>query len=173
MIRTLYRASLAAATLALLAPPAFAHVTLESQEAVIGSEYKAVLKIPHGCGEEATSVVRVQIPEGFFNAKPQPKAGWILETITGPYEKAYDNHGTVVTEGVREIIWSGGNLPSGWYEEFVFRGTFADSLAEGDFVFPTVQECASGEEAWIEIDAGEDARRPAPRVRLVPRDVGQ
>ena len=73
MIRTLYRASLAAATLALLAPPAFAHVTLESQEAVIGSEYKAVLKIPHGCGEEATNVVRVQIPEGFFNAKPPAK----------------------------------------------------------------------------------------------------
>jgi uncharacterized protein YcnI/copper(I)-binding protein len=165
MIRTLARATLTATTLFALAAPALAHSTLEVQEAALGASYKAVLRIPHGCGAEATHTVRVQIPEGFFNVKPMPKAGWKLETVTGPYENTYMNHGTEVTEGVKEIIWSEGNLPNEWYDEFVFRGTFADTLEPGTFHFPAIQECANGEEAWTEISA--DAERPAPSVTLV------
>jgi uncharacterized protein YcnI/copper(I)-binding protein len=165
MIRTFARAALAATTLFTLAAAAFAHSTLEVQEAALGASYKAVLRIPHGCGTEATHTVRVQIPEGFYNVKPMPKAGWKLETVTGPYENTYMNHGTEVTEGVKEIVWSEGNLPNEWYDEFVFRGTFADTLEPGIFSFPAIQECANGEEAWIETAA--DAERPAPSVTLV------
>jgi len=43
---------------------AFAHITLETQEAAVGSTYKAVLRVPHGCEGKATTAVRVQIPEG-------------------------------------------------------------------------------------------------------------
>ncbi|MDB5541168.1 MAG: hypothetical protein JWQ89_2895 [Devosia sp.] len=168
MIHILARAAAAAATLAVLCAPAFAHVTLEVQEAGIGSTYKAVVRIPHGCGSEATNTVRIQIPEGFFNVKPMPKPGWDLKTVTGPYEHSYDDFGTPVTEGVKEIVWSGGNLPNEWYDEFVFRGTFATSLKPGPFYFPTIQECANGEEAWIELKGGEDAEKPAPMVKLVP-----
>lgn len=157
---------------ALLAPalttPALAHATLETGEAQIGSSYKAVLRIPHGCGTEATQTVRVQIPEGFYNVKPMPKAGWTLETVTGPYEQGYDNHGTVLTEGVKEIVWKDGNLPNEWYDEFVFRGSFAGSLEPGAFYFPAIQECASGEEAWIDVTGDENAEMPAPSVELVP-----
>ena len=166
MIRNFSRGALAAAMLTLVSLPAFAHVTLETREARIGSTYKAVLRVPHGCGTQATNLVRVQIPEGFFNAKPQPKAGWTLETVIGPYENGYDNHGTTLTEGVREIIWSGGELPNEWYDEFVFRGTFAGSLEEGDFFFPTIQECAAGEEAWIDTSGEAGAAYPAPRLTL-------
>lgn len=168
MFRTLSRAALAAATLSALAVPAFAHATLETQEATIGSGYKAVLRVPHGCGTEATHTVRVQIPEGFFAVKPMPKAGWTLEIVTGPYENTYLNHGAEVTEGVREIVWSGGNLLNEWYDEFVFRGTFADSLDEGKFYFPAIQECANGEEAWIDTSGTPDSDKPAPGLTLVP-----
>lgn len=167
MIRSFAR--LAVATIALTAAaPAFAHSTLEVQEAAIGSSYKAVLRVPHGCGTEATHTVRVQIPEGFFNVKPMPKAGWELETVTGPYENSYDNHGTQVTEGVKEIVWSGGNLPNEWYDEFVFRGTFASTLEAGTFYFPSIQECDNGEEAWIDVTGDENAEMPAPSLELVP-----
>ncbi len=165
MIRTLSHAALAAAAVLALATPAFAHSTLEVQEAQLGASYKAVLRIPHGCGAEATHTVRVQIPEGFYNVKPMPKAGWKLETVTGPYENTYVNHGTEVTEGVKEIVWSEGNLPNEWYDEFVFRGTFADTLEPGPFYFPAIQECANGEEAWTDTSA--DAEMPAPSVTLV------
>lgn len=165
MIRSFARASLAATTLVALAVPAFAHATLEVQEAALGATYKAVLRVPHGCGAEATHTVRIHIPEGFYNVKPMPKAGWALETVTGPYENTYINHGTEVTEGVTEIVWSEGNLPNEWYDEFVFRGTFADTLEPGTFYFPAIQECANGQEAWIGTTEGADM--PAPSVTLM------
>jgi hypothetical protein len=168
MIRSFACAAVAAATLTALSAPAFAHATLEVQEAKIGSTYKAVVRIGHGCGSEATNVVRVQIPEGYYNVKPMPKAGWQLETVIGPYAGSYDNHGTTVTEGVKEIVWSGGSLPSEWYDEFVFRGTFAGSLQEGKFWFPTIQECANGQEAWIDVTGNKEAEDPAPSLKLVP-----
>lgn len=170
MIRIFACAAMAATTLVGLSAPAFAHATLEVQEARIGAGYKAVLRVPHGCGTEATHTVRIQIPEGFFAVKPMPKAGWTLETVTGPYENAYDNHGTSVTEGVKEIVWSGGNLPNEWYDEFVFRGTFAGSLEPGKFYFPAIQECETGEEAWLDTDGAGDM--PAPSVTLVPATGG-
>ena len=168
MIRFVARTALAAISLALFAAPAFAHVTLETREATIGSSYKAVVRVPHGCGTEATNTLRVQIPEGFFNAKPMPKAGWTLETVTGPYANTYMNHGTALTEGVVEIVWSGGELRNEWYDEFVFTGTFADTLAPGPFYFPAVQECASGEEAWIDTSGTPGSDQPAPSLVLVP-----
>ena len=168
MIPTVFRLAVALAALTALAVPAFAHSTLEVQQAAIGSSYKAVLRVPHGCGTEATHTVRVQIPEGFFAVKPMPKAGWDLQIVTGPYEKAYLNHGTEVTEGVKEIIWSGGNLPNEYYDEFVFRGTFADTLEPGAFYFPSMQECATGEEAWIDTTGAEGVDKPAPSLELVP-----
>lgn len=171
MIRIFSRAAFAAATLVSLAVPAFAHATFEVQEAKIGGSYKAVLRVPHGCGTEATHTVRIQIPEGFYNVKPMPKAGWTLETVTGPYENSYDNHGTTLTEGVKEIVWSEGNLPNEWYDEFVFRGSFAGTLEPGKFYFPAIQECATGEEAWIDVTGDENAEMPAPSVELLPAEA--
>ncbi len=168
MIRLLSGAAVAVASLTALCAPVLAHATFEVREAAIGSSYKAVLRVPHGCGTEATNVVRVQIPEGFYNVKPMPKAGWTLETVTGPYAQPYDNHGTQITEGVTEIVWKDGNLPNEWYDEFVFRGTFAGSLEPGMFYFPAIQECANGEEAWIDVTGAEGADMPAPGVELVP-----
>ena len=167
MIRIFARAAVVAVAFTTFAVPAFAHSTLEVQEAQIGASYKAVLRVPHGCGTEATNVVRVQIPEGFYNVKPMPKAGWTLETVTGPYEQSYDNHGTQLTEGVKEIVWKDGNLPNEWYDEFVFRGTYAGSLTPGKFYFPAIQECANGEEAWVNVTGAADGGEPAPSLELV------
>lgn len=171
MIRLFMGAAVAVATFS-VAVPSFAHTTLEVRQATIGSSYKAVLRPGHGCQGEPTIVLRVQIPEGFFNVKPMPKAGWQLETVIGPYENTYENHGATLTEGVKEIIWSGGELPDDWYDEFIFRGTFADSLQPGSFYFPTVQECPNGEDAWIDTSGAEDAEKPAPRLELVSGEDG-
>ena len=72
---------------------AFAHITLETQEAAVGSTYKAVLRVPHGCDGKATIAVRVQIPEGVIAVKPMPKPGWTLQTKKGKYEKSYELYG--------------------------------------------------------------------------------
>ena len=100
------------------------------------------------------------------------KAGWELETVTGPYENSYELYGRTLTEGVREIIWSG-ELPDAFYDEFVFRARVTDRLPAGEMVYiPAIQECANGAERWIEIPAAgqdsHDLEDPAPGVMVVP-----
>ncbi len=53
----------------------------------------------------------------------------------------------------------------------MFRGTFAGSLEPGKFYFPLVQECANGEEAWIDVTGDDNAEMPAPSLELVPADA--
>lgn len=167
--------TLVTASLISLGTQAMAHATLEQQEAAAGSTYKGVMRIGHGCDGEATLKVRIQVPEGVISVKPMPKAGWELETITGKYEQDYDYYGTLLSEGVREIVWTG-ELADAHYDEFVFRGTLAEGLPVDQVVyFPTVQECASAAERWIEIPAdGQDPHElegPAPGVLiLAPSD---
>ena len=165
----------AAALVAFGAVPALAHITLEKGEAAVGSTYKAVLRVPHGCDGKATIAVRVRLPEGFIAAKPMPKAGWELKTVKGKYAKAYELWGEKVTEGVQEIDWTGGRLPDEFYDEFVLRGTLAGDLPAGQTLyFPVVQECEGGAvERWIQIpqkgQSEDDLETPAPGVKLLPK----
>lgn len=165
---------LAASALVLTAMPAFAHITLETQEAPVSSSYKAVFRVPHGCEGKATVRIRVQIPEGVIGVKPQPKPGWTLEKVKGKYAKSYTYYGTPTSEGVTEVIWSGGTLPDDEYDEFVLRAYLTGDLKpDTTLYFPVVQECEGGAaEHWIEIPAAgkaaDDVETPAPGVKLVP-----
>ena len=165
---------LLAAAGALFATTAFAHVTLETGEAKVGSAYKAVFRVPHGCEGSATVKLRVQVPDGYIGVKPMPKPGWKLDIVKGKYDKTYTLYGTPVSEGVKEIDWSG-NLPDEYYDEFVMRGVLADSLPVGEVLyFPIVQECEKGVTRWIEKPAkGADpdsVEHPAPGVKLLPKN---
>jgi uncharacterized protein YcnI len=156
------------------ASPAFSHVTLEQREATIGAPTKVTFRVPHGCGEQATLKLRVLLPEGFIAAKPMPKAGWKLDIAQGAYAKTHDYfHGAKLSEGNKEITWVG-NLPNGYYDEFVISGFISrDFNPDTMLYFPVVQECANEAHRWIEIPkAGQPAdeiKEPAPGLRLVPK----
>lgn len=160
--------------LASLLSSANAHVTLEQREAPVGAPYKAVFKVPHGCGTSATLKLRVRIPDGVIGVKPMPKPGWTLETVRGKYDKAYTMFHSTLTEGVREVTWTG-RLPDDNYDEMVLSAFLADDLVPGQMLyFPVVQECESGVNRWIEIPAegktGADYKEPAPGVKLLPKN---
>src|SRR5437764_10120060 len=108
MSKPVSKTGLVVVAVALVAAPAFAHVSLETRQATIGSSYKAIFMVPHGCAGSATTKIRVQIPEGVIGVKPMPKAGWNLETVKGRYAADYDYHGSKMSEGVKEVAWSGG-----------------------------------------------------------------
>ncbi len=156
---------------------AAAHVTLETRQAAIGSGYKAVLRVPHGCDGSATTAIRVRIPPGIIDVKPMPKPGWTLATVRGRYAKPTSLHGAQVTEGVTEVDWTAGKLPDGFYDEFVFIAVIGDELEAGETVyFPVVQECEKGIHRWIDMPAagahdghGGEAAQPAPGLQLLPR----
>lgn len=151
---------------------AFAHATFVESGVTQGQTERLTIRVPHGCGDEPTLRVRVQIPEGLIAAQPMVKAGWEIETVIGAYENSYELWGNTVTEGVREIVWSG-ELPDAYHDEFVFRARVTDHLPAGEMLYvPVVQECATGAERWIETPAdgqdGDDLDGPAPGVMVLP-----
>ena len=160
---------------ALVASPAFAHISLEPRQATVGSSYKAVFAVPHGCTGSATTKIRVQIPEGVIAAKPMPKAGWNVEAINGKYAAEYDFHGNKLSEGVKEVVWSGGKLPDHQYDEFVVSTFLTDGMKPNTTLyFPVVQECEQGVSRWIDIPRegeahGHGSKSPAPGVKLMPK----
>jgi uncharacterized protein YcnI len=154
-----------------IATSALAHVTLETREAKAGSSYKAVLKLPHGCDGSPVVKLHVEIPEGVVAVKPMPKPGWQVETKRGAYGKSYPYyHGKQLTEGVKEITWTG-KLLDEHYDEFVFNASLAADLKAGAIYFPVTQFCETGEIAWTEIPApGKDRHAlvsPAPAVTIL------
>ncbi|MCZ8108634.1 MAG: DUF1775 domain-containing protein [Burkholderiales bacterium] len=177
MSRQTLEASLgAAAMLFVSALPAYPHATLEVGQAPIKASYKGVVRVGHGCEGSPTLKVRVRIPEGVIAVKPVPKAGWTLETVRGNYAKPAEYHGQQMTEGVREIVWTG-KLLDEHFDEFGFRGFLSASLEPGTTLyFPVVQECEKGAHRWIEIPAAgkssHDLKEPAPGVKLLPAGTG-
>ena len=153
----------------LVAVDASAHVTFEVAQAPANSTYKAVLRVPHGCGAAATTAIRIRIPDGASEVKPMPKPGWTLTVVPGPAQAtpaAAADHAPAAT--VQEVRWSGGNLPDAFYDEFVMRLKLPNT-PNTTVYFPVVQECGAAVTRWIEIpQAGQPAPpEPAPGVRLI------
>ena len=96
-----------------------------------------------------------------------PKPGWKIETVIGKYDVPFSSHGKDITEGVKEIRWSGGTLPNDFFDEFTFRGAIGENLKQGtQLFFPVIQSCGDSEAAWIDRSGDHDAEFPAPAVTL-------
>lgn len=166
MTRNLLRGAALAA--ALFSSAADAHVTLERNEADVGTFYKAVLKVGHGCGAAPTTGLKVTIPEGVVSVKPMPKPGWTIATETGTYARAYAFHGKEVREGVTAVSWTGGSLPDSQYDEFVFMAYLPAEAGARSVPLTVVQTCAAGENRWVEVAStpGEKPAFPAPVLKV-------
>jgi uncharacterized protein YcnI len=159
--------------LLLMAAPAGAHVTLEGRQAAVGSTYRAVFVVPHGCAGSATVKLRIQIPPGVIATEAKATAGWEVATVTGKLAGEYEYKGKKVAEGITEVDWSGGKLPDKARETFVIETFLTDALKPNTTLyFPVIQECEQGVSRWIEIPADDshahESKRPAPGVKLVP-----
>lgn len=98
--------------------------------------------------------------------------------MRGAYAATYEYHGSQVSEGVTEIVWSGGSLADDEYDEFVLRGYITPAVKAGETLyFPVVQECPGGlAERWIEVPAegqsADDLEMPAPGVAIIEATDG-
>jgi periplasmic copper chaperone A len=160
----------------LFATSSFAHVTLAVKEAAVGADYKATFQVPHGCKGSATVELSVEIPSGLLAVKPQPKPGWKIEILTGAYDKPYHHYRSEVSDGVKSVTWSGGDLPDDYYDEFVLVGYLDNGLQPGSWLyFPTVQTCKQGTDRWTDIPddskSADEHRSPAPSLKLLPPAV--
>jgi uncharacterized protein YcnI len=162
-----------AVLLAAAACGARAHATLEQPQAFADSYYKAIVQVSHGCKASPTVAVRVRIPEGVMNVKPQPKPGWkVTVTRTALAQPVDAGHGRMVSERVSEVAWSGGPLADEHFDEFRMTMKLPDRPGTTLYL-PVVQECVEGVLRWIEVpESGKPAaelKEPAPALKLAPK----
>lgn len=159
-------------SLMLAASCVHAHVVLEQKSATAGSYYKATFMVGHGCEGSPTTGIEIEMPEVMAVVKPMPKPGWQLATQTAMLATPMSLHGRPVTETVSHVVWKGGSLPDGHYDEFVLllqlpkRG--------GPLYFKVVQICEIGRNDWVEIPSvGRTGRlkMPAAVLELQPAAV--
>ena len=143
-----------AALIAALPSTAAAHVAADPGRASAGANQAVVFRVGHGCGEAATTALRIEIPSEMASARPQPKPGWTLEIER--------QDGTVTA-----VTWRG-ELPDDQFDEFAMLFKLPDQPAT--LYFPTVQSCGADESQWTEIpSAGERASHPAPTLVVTPK----
>lgn len=147
--------TIAACALLTCANAVFAHVVLGEPAALVGTSYRATLRVGHGCEGSPVTALRVTIPAGFMGAKPMPKPGWVLSLKTEKLAKPYQYHGKTVSEDVREITWMATSkeywLLDAYYDEFVLRGGLPASA--GPMWFKVLQTCEIGSIDWAEVPA--------------------
>ena len=175
LIRTTVVAALAALA---LAAPAQAHVSAQPAEQPAGGFTVVTMRVPNE-RPEATTKVEVQFPAGVSGARIKPVPGWTakvnMEQLDEPMD---DGHGGEVTEQVASIVWTGGEIQEGQFEDFPVSLQMVHEGELGDLVFfPAIQTYEGGEEvAWTEKPTSEDddteLERPAPKVTLVDAGDG-
>lgn len=151
------------------ASTANAHVTIQGdREMEADARGQIMLRVPHGCGGEATDTLTVRIPDGIRDVRPEQVSGWTASVEIGDVEP-YDSHGNLITEGVVAITWTADDtpLPDDQYRDFGI--TLRAPSEPGVYEFPAVQYCGALEEAWID-EPGTDY--PAPRLTVIEASNG-
>lgn len=87
-----------------------AHVVVKPNEVGIGSFQTFTIGVP-GEKNSATKSIRLVVPEGLQYVTPNVKQGWTISI-----KKSGENENAVVTE----IIWTGGSIPVGQRDDFLF-----------------------------------------------------
>ena len=161
--------------LALSSQSASSHIVMADGEARAGYQEVLTLVVPHGCGPEATTEVRLKIPDGVSISMPEEKEGWETEVVMRQLETPIPIEGGFgeMTEVVDQFVWKGGSIPVDRLGTFTFLARLPD--APGSVVyFKTIQVCGDVQEAWIETaDEGAEIYeifmqdRPAPFVELL------
>ena len=105
-----------------------------------------------------------------------PKAGWNVEAVKGKYAGEYEFHGSKLSEGVKEVAWSGGKLPDENYDEFVISTFLTDTPeAEHHAVFSGGAGMRAGGQPLDRHPRGRGqgirmtSKSPAPGVKLMPK----
>jgi uncharacterized protein len=157
--------------LALLAPAAAqAHVTLQPNEAPEGAYTVLDVRVPNESDSENTTKVAVQFPEGFGDVSYQAVPGWKVEVVHEKLKEPIQTDDGPVTEGVKEVIFSGGKLPPGQFQDFPLSLQIPGKAGE-ELTFKAVQTYEKEVVRWI---GAPETEHPAPQVLVLPpKEPGQ
>lgn len=152
--------------LALLVPAtAEAHVTVQPNETPEGAYTVLDVRVPNETDNADTTKVAVQLPEGFGEVSYQAVPGWGVKVVHDKLKKPIETDDGPVTEGVSEVIFSGGKLTPGQFQDFPLSVQIPGKAGE-ELTFKAVQTYDDGEVVrWI---GSPESEHPAPQVLVTP-----
>lgn len=124
---------IAVLVLALAPSAALAHVAPTPQIAQAGAYTQVGFRVGHGCDGQATTALRIEIPEALPEVRTRDVRGWRLAT-----EKTKQGRTTALT-------WAG-RLPDDRFE--VFELFFKAPVEAGPMTFNIVQTCGRTTAKW-------------------------
>lgn len=159
---------------AVLATPVQAHIVFAPAEAPAGSYYAGEFRVGHGCGDAATTAVRVTIPDGVTTARPRPKPGWTIEIERAPLSAPIMSEGREKRDRVAAITWRG-HLPGDQFDGFGLMLKLPAGRT-GPLYLPVRQTCGKDVVGWSEIPAAGQSwgtlKRPAPVLEIKSAESG-
>jgi uncharacterized protein YcnI len=152
-----------------IAAPAYAHVTVQPNEAVAGSFSRFMVRVPT---ERDVPTVRVtlQLPPLAFLAF-EDKPGWERAEKVTKFEEPLEAFGSTITRGVTSVTWTGNEIGPEEFAEFGFSAALPED--QDELEFKAVQVYQGGETVrWA---GAPDSEAPAARVALyaLPVEEGQ
>ena len=155
------------------AGPANAHLVIENFKGRAGYNEFLSLMVPHGCGNLATTEIRMKIPESVVLFSPEQKGGWETELVMRKLDEPVKRpNGTVISEVYDQVIWRG-SLSANQLGVFKFLAKMPNQV--GAIVpFKTIQTCGDTQDRWVDVvEEGEPSWKmwasptPAPFVEVV------
>lgn len=147
---------------ACLISPAWAHVTVQPEEALAESFSKFVLSVPNERDDASTTKVEVKFPPlafvGFADVE-----GWKRKVKMRKLDEPLEAFGESLDEVVGTVTWSGGAVEPGEFVELPFSA--AMPAGETTLEFPAIQTYDSGE--IVRWTGPEDAGTPAAALDTV------
>ncbi|NJP69275.1 YcnI family protein [Streptomyces spiramenti] len=165
--RTALGCAVAAGAVLAMAAPASAHVTIDPKE-VPGGGYATInVKVPNERDDASTVAVELHLDPDHPLASVQPQAvpGWEVEVETAELDEPLEVHGSQVTEAPSKIIWTGGEISPGTFQQFPLSvGRLPEDVDQ--LVLKAIQTYDSDEVVrWID-DPTDGAEHPAATLTL-------
>jgi uncharacterized protein YcnI len=157
--------------LAVLAPAASAHVTVNPNEAKQGGFAKLTFRVPNERASAGTTKVEVFFPadQPIPNVSVKPTPGFTSKVEKTKLATPIQGESSTISEAVSKITWEGGPIKPGEFNEFdVSVGPLPKDATS--MVFKAIQYYEGGDIVrWIdEPAAGAEPEHPAPVLKLVP-----
>jgi periplasmic copper chaperone A len=142
-----------------------AHVSLHPNEVPTGSFATLQIRVPNESENANTVKLAVQFPPGFLDVSPEYMPGWSAKVVTTKLAKPVKTADGEVTEGVKEVIWTGhgeqGEIPPGQFLAFPISTEIPGKAGEV-LAFKVLQYYDDGEVVrWI---GGPESEQPAPQI---------
>ena len=151
---------------------AAAHAVFDRPLIGSGQIVRVSIAIEHGCNGSPTTALRALIPEGLIVTNVFAADGVSVEMKKSRFERNWSGPHGNVSEGIKEIIWSGAAVPDKKRGEFPFEIFVSSDLPLGQtLAVPVIQNCENGSQSWIEQAATPEAqdqlKLPAPLLHVV------